>query len=395
MENRTYGLPRGDLDQRGPAGTPSGTPGTCSGTRTTMGTIGADGRAAWTTWTNYGRQVFQRSKRLYTRLPEHVSTGSEGDLESSDQAQEQIGPQQQRWRWTVAFLRRLGTRRVPHRQHLYHLLVILLLVAPIQPSFSAPIPDTQLDSSPFGTSDLISLPWHWVIHLAHKNRDCQAQLAEKDEILNAEPLPQPEPLEEAQIREKRFVATFLPQIDARLWDWIQQLFQGYREASEVLTPLENDTWTAEVILQAANAVSRKKRNIEPKTSVSKLLSILQMPLFSNQTLLSPILRNQTITGQEDGNSTTEFPRHRIYFQRKFIQEDPWDFGVVAIIFAIACIVASIAGLAGRRPHTKEVLLIVETGESDDGPSETGETIQDCEHCDFHLDYPLVHIPEEP
>jgi hypothetical protein len=91
----------------------------------------------------------------------------------------------------------------------------------------------------------------------------------------------------------------------------------------------------------------------------------------------------------------EPPRHRNYFQRRIIQEDPWDLGVVAIIFAIACIVASIAGLAGRRPHAGEVLLIVENGESDDGLSESEGTIQDCEHCDFHLEYPLVHMPEEP
>ena len=273
--------------------------------------------------------------------------------------------------------------------------MILLLAAPIQQSFSAPIPDTRLDSSQFGTSPLTTLPWDWIVHLIHTNRDCQAQLEEKDEILNAEPLPQPEPLEGDRIRERRFVATFLPQIDARLWDWIQRLFQEYREASEVLTPLENDTWTAEVVLQAVNAVSRKKRNVEQRTSVSKLMGLLQMPLFSDQTLISPLLGNHTMADQENGNSTEEFPRHQVFVQRKFIQEDPWDFGVVAVIFAIACLVAAIAGLAGKKAHTKEVLLILDTRESDNEPAEPEDPIQDCEQCDFHLEYPLVHTLEEP
>jgi len=145
--------------------------------------------------------------------------------------------------------------------------VILLLVVPIQQCFSAPIPDSQLDTSPVEITPFATIPWKWIVHLIHRNRDCQAQLEEKDEILNAEPLPQPEPLEDVRIRDKRFVATFIPQIDARLWGWIQQLFQGYQEATEVLTPLENDTWTAETILQAVNAVSRKKRDVESRTTV--------------------------------------------------------------------------------------------------------------------------------
>jgi len=106
------------------------------------------------------------------------------------------------------------------------------------------------------------------------------------------------------------------------------------------------------------------------------------------------LGNQTIADQEDRNSTEELSRARTYFKRKFIQEDPWDFGVVAIIFVVACIVASIAGLAGKKARTEELLLIIETAESDQELA-APETIQDCEHCDFHLEYPLVHLPEEP
>ena len=113
----------------------------------------------------------------------HVSSGEESDYEGSDQDQRQNGQQQQQWRWTVTFLRRLGTRRVPHRHHLYHLLVILLLVVPIQQCFSAPIPDSQLDTSPVEIAPFATIPWKWIVHLIHRNRDCQAQLEEKDEIL--------------------------------------------------------------------------------------------------------------------------------------------------------------------------------------------------------------------
>jgi hypothetical protein len=224
-------------------------------------------------------------------------------------------------------------------------------------------------------------------------------LEEKDELLKAELLPQPEPLEEVQTRNRRFISAFIPEIDARIWDWVQQLFQGYREATEVLTPLENDTWTAEVILQAANAVSRRKREVQSNNSVSIMMDLLQLPLFQNRTLISPLQGNSTMTDRTIENSVEGHPRDHILVNRdSFKDADPWDFGMVAIVFIVACVVAFIAGLAGKKEREqktlpdREMLLIIETGGL---AEELAEAAQNCEHCDFHLDYPLVHLSEKP
>jgi hypothetical protein len=267
---------------------------------------------------------------------------------------------------------------------------------------SAPIPETPTAPSELGFSNI---PWKWIVHLVHKNQDCQAQLDEKEELLReellkAEPLPQPEPLEGVQIRDRRFVSAFLPQIDARIWEWIQQLFQGYREATDVLTPLENDTWTAEVILQATNAVSRRKREVQTRNPVSTMMDILELPLFQNRTLISPIQGNSTMTSQKVENSTEGLPRFQILVRQGPL-DDPWDLGTVAIIFVIACVVASVAGLAGKKEREREMkpdrelLLIVETNGPENDSTGSSETLQDCENCDFHLDYPMVHLPEKP
>jgi len=168
----------------------------------------------------------------------------------------------------------------------------------------------------------------------------------------------------------------------------------------VLTPLENDTWTAEVVLQAANAVSRKKREVKARNSVSTMMDLLQLPLFQNRTLISPIQGNRTMTNQKIENSTEGLPRYQILVKQEPL-EDPWDFGVVAIIFVIACVVASVAGLAGKKERERkmlpdrEMLLIVETRGPEKDLAGSSETLQDCEYCDFHLDYPLVHLPEKP
>jgi hypothetical protein len=61
------------------------------------------------------------------------------------------------------------------------------------------------------------------------------------------------------------VAAFILQINIHLWDWVKQLFQDYQDATEVLTPLENNTWMANTVLQVVNAVHQKKREVEPDT----------------------------------------------------------------------------------------------------------------------------------
>jgi hypothetical protein len=196
--------------------------------------------------------------------------------------------------------------------------------------------------------EFVTIPWDWIVHLVHKNQDYRTQLEERDRFEptpmeqglhrewrfisafwdfwpqiswdwvktnpTAEPFPQPEPLDEASHQEKCFVAAFLPQFDARIWDWAKQLFQGYQEATEVLTPLENDTWTADLVLQAANLVNRKKREVKSKTFVSTMMEWLQMPLFSNQTLLTPSRVNQTISELPRRNSTEETPRYQVPFK---------------------------------------------------------------------------------
>jgi hypothetical protein len=265
------------------------------------------------------------------------------------------------------------------------------------------------------------------VHLVHKNQDYRRQLDEHDRLeptpmdqdlhrdrrfisafrdfwshiswdwiktnQTAELLPQPEPLNKAPHREKRFVSAFLPQFDARIWDWAKQLFQGYQEATEVLTPLENDTWTADVVLQAANLVSRKKREVKSKSIVSTMMDWLQLPLFRNQTLLTLSRVNHTISEPPRWNSTEGTLWSQVQFKR-YSLENILDLCIVAVVFLFAVVVAFAAGLAGKRAHSEDKLLIVERKELEQEPLKDDDIIQDCENCDFHLEYPLVHLPEE-
>jgi hypothetical protein len=215
------------------------------------------------------------------------------------------------------------------------------------------------------------------------------------EQLVAEILPRPEALDDAPHREKRFVAAFLPQFDARIWDWAKLLFQGYQEATEVLTPIENDTWTADVVLQAANLVNRKKREVQTKSFVSTMMDWLQLPLFRNQTLLTIAEGNHTISEPQQRNSTEEPTRSPGQIHR-YSLENIFDFCIVAMVFIFAMMVAFAAGLAGKRAQREEEELpiaVIQMLEQESWKDD--EVIQDCESCDFHLEYPLVHLPEKP
>jgi hypothetical protein len=212
------------------------------------------------------------------------------------------------------------------------------------------------------------------------------------EPLKAEPLPQPEPVEERLHRERRFIVTFIPEINDQLWDWVKQLFQDYQKATEVLTPLENNTWMADAVLQAASVVTRRKWEAEQETPVSTMMHLLQLPLFQNQTLLTQPKLDQTPDVKK--NSTEELPQYLIRIVRAYT-DDAWDLGIMGIIFAFAALVALIAALAGKKGHVKDGPQTTEEKELEKKQLEFDEIIKDCENCDFHLDYPLVHLPEEP
>jgi hypothetical protein len=276
----------------------------------------------------------------------------------------------------------------------------------------------------------VTIPWDWIVHLVRQNQDFRKQLEErnlteaadsvphrdrrfisafwdfwpylswdgaKDQPTTglAEPLPLPEALDEAPHREKRFVAAFLPQFDARIWDWAKILFQGYQEATEVLTPLENDTWTADVVLQAVNLVNRKKREVKPQSFVSTMMDWLQLPLFRNQTLLTVAKVNHT-TSESLPRNSTEGPTRSPGQAHRYSLENIFDFCIVAMVFIFAMMVAFAAGLAGKRARQNEEeipIAVIQQWEQESWKD--GDIIQDCENCDFHLEYPLVHLPENP
>jgi hypothetical protein len=247
---------------------------------------------------------------------------------------------------------------------------------------------------------VITIPWGWIVHLVRQNQDFRKQLEEHNVTKTVdselvEPLPLPEALDEAPHREKRFVAALLPQFDARIWDWAKTLFQGYQEATEVLTPLENDTWTADVVLQAVNLVNRKKRETKPQSFVSTMMDWLQLPLFRNQTLLTVTKVNHT-TLESQPQNTTEGPTRSPSQAHRYSLENIFDFCIVAMVFLFAILVAFAAGLAGKKARQNEEELpiaVIQRWEQESLKDD--DTIQDCENCDFHLEYPLVHLPEKP
>jgi hypothetical protein len=258
----------------------------------------------------------------------------------------------------------------------------------------------------------MTVPWDWIVHLVRTNQDLRKQLDEHrctEPADQAELLPIPEALDGAPHREKRFVAALLPQFDARIWDWAKLLFQGYQEAADVLTPLESDTWTADVVLQAANLGKRKKREVKPKSPVSTMMDWLQLPLFRNQTLLKPepsvstmmhwlqlpLFRNQTLLTIAEVNHTisepqqrnsTEEPRRPPGQVHRYSLEDVFDFCIVALVFVFAMMVAFAAGQAGKKAQREEEVLpiaVIRRLESESWNDD--DIIQDCENCDFHLE----------
>jgi hypothetical protein len=74
----------------------------------------------------------------------------------------------------------------------------------------------------------------------------------------------------------------------------------------------------------------------------------------------------------------------------------FDFCIVALVFIFAMMVAFAAGQAGKKAQREEEgvpIAVIQRLESESWNDE--DDIQDCENCDFHLEYPLVHLPEKP
>ena len=102
-------------------------------------------------------------------------------------------------------------------------------------------------------------------------------------------LAQSEPIQaEPGHRNKRFLASLLPagnEEESPLWTWLKGLLSGFQEASQALTPIENDAWTADTVLQLVTKTRSKRESIGP---VDKLMRVLNMPLFTSRTLLTPV-----------------------------------------------------------------------------------------------------------
>ena len=96
-------------------------------------------------------------------------------------------------------------------------------------------------------------------------------------------------------REKRFLASLIPTSqdqEAPLWTWIKNLFSGatagFQETSQLLTPLENDVWTATSVLEVISTARTKRETTETPTAVSKLMEWLQLSVLGPRTLLTPV-----------------------------------------------------------------------------------------------------------
>ena len=114
-------------------------------------------------------------------------------------------------------------------------------------------------------------------------------------------------------REKRFLASLIPtnqDQEAPLWTWIKNLFSGaaaeLQETSQLLTPLENDVWTATTILEVISKTRTKRETSESPSAVSKLMKWLQLAVLGPRTLLTPLDDKEFL---QNLNRTTESPRN--------------------------------------------------------------------------------------
>jgi len=279
MENRIDGLPQGDLDCRPPTRTAQST--STTGPEELGTPMGhSSSRKRWPNWTSLRaalRSTTQDRQGVYERLPEYVQKGQESHQQGRHQDQRE-GQQQQQWKWALPILHGLGTGGVPNCLYGYQLMVILLvlLVPLIQDCHAAPF-----SSHPVTVCQELARfrPGSYLKFLAERIR-CVQDHKTKPRIQFD--------LEERLSRPRRFVTKV--QINLCIWTWISNLFQEYKEVGKALTPLENNTWMANTVLQAAQLVHRKKREVEPEVQVSRMMHWLQTPLLHNQTILTPVKR---------------------------------------------------------------------------------------------------------
>ena len=157
-------------------------------------------------------------------------------------------------------------------------------------------------------------------------------------------------------RSKRFLASLFPagnEEDSPLWTWLKGLFSGFQEASQALTPIENDAWTADTVLQLVSKARSKRESNGP---VDKLMRVLSLPLFTSRTLLTPVMeeernrQNQTETPLDPTSKTS--PKDKT---------DPYDldgkFGLFAVIMC-ALLVSCCAGVVycHRKPDDQAALI---------------------------------------
>lgn len=204
-------------------------------------------------------------------------------------------------------------------------------------------------------------------------------------------------LEEQLSRPPRFVTKV--QINLCIWTWISNLFQEYKEVGKALTPLENNTWMANTVLQAAQLVHRKKREVEPEVQVSRMMHWLQTPLLHNQTILTPVKREPEAHDfdLESRNLTGSpwYPQIQVLTENEALIQSTWVTVIVITIgFSLACLVIT---LGDRKEKQAAIIIINEEPEEEalDNGTGTGTVIVGCETCDFHLEYPLLNILDKP
>ena len=135
---------------------------------------------------------------------------------------------------------------------------------------------------------------------------------------------------------------------------MKSLFSGYQETSQVLTPLENDAWTADAVLQFLSPTRTKREELTP---VDKLMSMLNLPLFTSQTLLTPVTdHNPSLS-----NKTTETPATLTSKtspdQPKYPEHLDGSLGLFTIVMC-ALLVSCCAGIAycHKKQEDETVLL---------------------------------------
>ena len=159
-------------------------------------------------------------------------------------------------------------------------------------------------------------------------------------------------------RNKRFLALLVPannEDESPLWTWLKSLVSGFQETSQVLTPIENDAWTADTVLQLVTKTRAKR---ESTGSVDKLMRVLSLPLFTSRTLLTPVIEEK-----RNRQNQTETPLAPTSKMSPKNRTDPHDLdgklGLFAVIMC-ALLVPCCAGIVYCHRKQDDQAALIET-----------------------------------